>query len=242
MTPEIEAQVRELVAASMSPLDAGALRRALKLKAKLKDAFAHWLAGRGFVEWPPATAKGGPRYWTRSDEDVAEEIALAAAVTPLDPKKLLTAISKGKSGYPKDRGSALLAKLEDEGKLHRQPLLAETKYKLTSRLTEESREFLHRALRVVLRSLKALGESPVTVAEEKPEAGPDARILELLAQLEPQKGLLVTASRLRRAAIGISKEQFDDAVMRLYRSEQVLLHRHSGPFLLPADERNELIQ
>jgi hypothetical protein len=227
MTPEIEAKVREIVAASKAPVDAAALRRQLKVKAKQKDEFASWLAGLGFVEWP------GRKYWTRTAEDVAEQAALAAAVAAVLPKKLIATVTKGKTGYPKDRAEALLARLEDEGKLHRQPLLSLTKYKLTSRLTEDSREFLHWALRVVQRSLKALGD-PVEPADD--------RILAALAELEPQKGLLVTAQRLRRAVAGISKKDFDDAVLRLYRGEKVLLHRHSGPFLLPAEERNELIQ
>lgn len=238
MTPQFEARVREIVGASQTPLDAAAIRRQLKgefaVKAKEKAAFEQWLPSLGFIEWP--AAKAGPRYWTRSVEDVAEAAALAATVTPVLPKKLITTITRGKSGYPKDRVDALIARLEEEGKLHRQPLLAETRYKLTSKLGEESREFLHKALRAVTRALKALGEEP-----PQPEL-PDNRILNALAQLEPKKGLLVTAQRLRGAVPGLSKLDFDNAVLRLYRSEKVLLHRHSGPFLLPAEERNELVQ
>jgi hypothetical protein len=236
MTPQIEAKVREIVAGSKTPLDAAAIRRQLKgdfaVKAKQKDAFEQWLPSLGFIEWPGAKAK---RYWTRTAEDVAEDAALAAATVAILPKKLITTITKGKSGYPKDRAEALIAKLEDEGKLHRQPLLAETKYKLTSKLGEDQREFLHKALRIIERALRALGESVQT-------ARPDDLILHTLSELEPHKGLLVTAQRLRRAVPGISKQAFDEAVMRLYRSEKVLLHRHSGPFLLPAEERNELVQ
>lgn len=241
MTPPIEAKVREIVGSSPTPLDGAAIRRQLKgefaVKTKQKDAFEQWLPSLGLVEWP--AAKAGPRYWTRTAEDIAEGVALAATAVAVLPKKLIATITKGKSGYPKDRAEALIAKLEDEGKLHRQPLLAETKYKLTSKLSEDSREFLHKALRVVLRSLKALGDE---VAQPAASAPADDRILATLAELEPQKGLLVTAQRLRRAVPGIAKQDFDDAVLRLYRSEKVLLHRHSGPFLLPAEERNELIQ
>lgn len=248
MTPQMDAKVREIVAASSVPLDSAAIRRQLKgefaVKARLKDAFEQWLVGLGLIVWPAANAKSGPRYWTLSAEDVAETVALAvASATPVLPKKLIATIAKGKSGYPRDRAEGLIAKLEEEGKLHRQPLLAETKYKLTSRLPEDSREFLHRALHIIQRSLRALGEDfslPTKVVETA--SNPDERILATLAQLEPHKGLLVTAQRLRRAMPGLSKQDFDDAVMRLYRNEKILLHRHSGPFLLPAEERNDLIQ
>lgn len=245
--PELAVKVREIVAGAKNPLDAGAIRRQLKgehaVKAKFQDAFVQWLPSvEGLVVWPAAAAKpaSGPRYWTRTAEDVAMEMAVkAAAGAPVLPKKVIAAMTRGKAGYPKDQAEALLARLEDDGRLHRQPLLAETKYKLTSHLTEESREFLHRALRVVLRSLKALGEEvPVPVLAENPE---DRILAELLA-LEPHKGLLVTAPRLRHAVPGLSKQDFDEAVLRLYRSEKVLLHRHSGPFLLGAEERGELIQ
>ncbi len=242
MTPQIEAKVREIVAASKVPLDGAAIRRQLKgdfaVKAKQKDAFEQWLPSLGLVEWP--AAKYGPRYWNRTAEDVAEDAAMTATAVAILPKKLIATITKGKSGYPKDRIEGLIARLEDDGKLHRQPLLAETKYKLTSRLSEDSREFLQKALRVILRSLKALGDD---VAPPTASPSPaDDRILATLAELEPQKGLLVTSQRLRRAVPDIAKKDFDDAVLRLYRSEKVLLHRHSGPFLLPAEERNELIQ
>ena len=244
--PELAEKVREVVAGAKNPLDAGAIRRLLKgehaVNAKQKDAFQQWLASvDGLVEWPEGKAGSGPRYGTRTAEDVATEIALAAAsATPVLPTKLIAAITKGKSGYPKDRAGALVAQMEEDGKLHRQPLLAESKYKLTTNLPEDSRESLRRVLRVVLRSLKALGED--AGAPGKNEETADERILAVLVALEPQKGLLVTAPRLRRAVAGISKQAFDEAVMRLYRSEKVLLHRHSGPFLLTAEERGELIQ
>jgi hypothetical protein len=243
MTPQFEAKVREIVAAAATPLDAAAIRRQLKgefaVKPKEKAAFEQWLPSLGLVEWP--AAKAGPRYWTRTAEDVAEEAAVRAAATAIPPKKLVATITKGKSGYPKERADALIARLEAEGKLHRQPLLAETKYKLTSKLGEADRAFLHQALQVVLRSLKALGEEIPTLASPDVRHS-DIRILDALAQLEPRKGLLVTAQRLRRAVPDLAKQDFDNAVLRLYRSEKVLLHRHSGPFLLPAEERNELIQ
>jgi hypothetical protein len=87
-----------------------------------------------------------------------------------------------------------------------------------------------------------VGGSALAAGAAPPLVNEDERILAALAEIEPQKGLLVTAQRLRRAVPGLSKQGFDEAVLRLYRSEKLLLHRHSGPFLLPAEERSELIQ
>jgi hypothetical protein len=244
--PQLPDQIRELVAASKVPLDAGAIRRQLKgefaVKAKQLPEFVAMLPSiEGLVSWPAANEKAGPRYWTRTPEQAAEPLAIeTAAAAPVPAKKLITAITKGKAGYPKSSAEAFIARLEEEGKLHRQPLLAEAKYKLTSRLTDADRDYLRRALRVILRSLGSeVADIPQPVAAPPPA---DEKILDTLAALEPQKGLLVTASRLRRANEGIPKKDFDEAVMRLYRNERVLLHRHSGPHLLPEAERDELIR
>ncbi len=249
---ELADRVRAIVTASNAPLDAGAVRRQLKgefgVKPKQQPELAALLASmEGLVEWPAANAKGAPRYWGRSLRQVAETKAIeAAAAAPVAPKKLIGIISKGKTGIAKDQAEALLFELEESGKLHRQPLLAEAKYKMTSRLTEADRDYLHRALRVIMRSLQALGEDPqFAAAPPQPQPthdGLDELLLETLVRLEPRKGLVVTATRLRQALTGIPKPQFDNAVMRLYRAEKVLLHRHSGPHLLPPSERDELIQ
>lgn len=226
-------RIKELIAASAAPMDAAAVRRALKLKPRQLAEVEASLRLADLVEWPAATAKGGPRYWDRGPEALAEKAAIAAAGNgPVTVSKVVTAVCKGKAGLAKAAAPAFLAKLEEEGKLFRQPLLADAKYKLTSRLTDADREWLLRAQKIVERALKAL----TTLEAQKPS------LLEILERVEPNKGLLVSAARLRAAAAGLSKAGFDEAVMRLYREGKVILHRHSGPYLLPADEREQLIE
>jgi hypothetical protein len=241
--PQLADQIREIISTSKIPLDAAAIRRQLKgefaVKTKQQAELIALLPSiEGLVNWPPANDKAGPRYWIHTPEQAAEPIVLqAAAAAPVPPKKLITAITKGKAGYPKSAADSFITRLEEEGKLHRKPLLAESKYKLTSQLTEADREYLRRALKVILRSLGS-----DTPQEHTPPPLPDQRILDTLAEIEPQKGLLVTAPRLRQAISDVPKKDFDEAVMRLYRAEKILLHRHSGPHLLPESERSELIQ
>jgi hypothetical protein len=239
--PEFAAKVREIVASAPAPVDAAAIRRKLTgpfaVKPKEQAQFADFVSRiEGLIAWPAANAKSGPRYWISTPEQIAEAKALeAASAGPLAPAKLIAAIAKGKAGYPKAHASALLERLEEEGKLHRQPLLEEKKYKLTAKLTEADITYLRRALQKILR---ALGETAPPVAA----TSIDERILDALERIEARKGLVVSAPRLRQAVPGVSKADFDAAVMRLYRAEKVLLHRHSGPHLLSEAEREELVR
>lgn len=239
--PELAAKIREIVASAPAPVDVAGIRRKLTgpfaVKPKEQPQLADFVSRiEGLIAWPAANAKSGRRYWTSTPEQVAEAKAIeAASAGPLAPAKLITAIAKGKTGYPKAHASALLERLEEEGKLHRQPLLEEKKYKLTAKLTEADIAYLRRALQKILR---ALGETAPPVAT----TGIDEQILDALERIEPRKGLVVSAPRLRQAVPGVSKADFDAAVMRLYRAEKVLLHRHSGPHLLPEAEREELVR
>jgi len=245
--PDLSSQIRDIVAASPYPLDAAAIRRGLKgefaLKPKQLPALAAALPSVAeLVEWPAANPKRGPRYWTRTPSEVAQSAAItAAAEAPVVPRKIVTAMTKGRTGIPRERAEALLRDLEESGKLHRKPLLADSKYKLVSRLTEADREELLAALSRIQRSLAVFGEIIAVPAAPAPLLD-DSAVLRALEHVEPRKGLVVTAHRLRAALPEAPKKDLDQAVMRLYRAGKVLLHRHSGPLLLPEDERQELIQ
>ena len=136
--PELAAKIREIVAAAPSPVDVAGIRRKLTspfaVKPKEQPQLADFVSRlEGLIVWPALNAKSGPRYWTSSPEQVAEAKTIeAASAAPLPPAKLIAAIAKGKTGYPKAQAPALLERLEEEGKLHRQPLLEEKKYKLTA--------------------------------------------------------------------------------------------------------------
>lgn len=240
--PELAAKIREIVAAATAPVDVAGIRRKLTgpfaVKPKEQPQLAEFVSRlEGLIVWPALNAKSGPRYWTSTPEQVAEAKAIeAASAGPLAPAKLITAIAKGKAGYPKAQAAALLERLEEEGKLHRQPLLEEKKYKLTAKLTEADLAYLRRALQKILRALGEQPSAPVAATSI------DEQILDVLERIEPRKGLVVSAPRLRHAVPGVSKADFDAAVMRLYRAEKVLLHRHSGPHLLPEAEREELVR
>ena len=66
--------------------------------------------------------------------------------------------------------------------------------------------------------------------------------MKALAELEPMKGLLVTAPRLRRALPEFSKDEFDTALVHLQDQKRVILHRHSSPHSAPESERETLIR
>ena len=55
------------------------------------------------------------------------------------------------------------------------------------------------------------------------------QILDTIAELEPRKGLLVTAPRIYRALPDTAKSDIDGALIRLQDTRRLILHRHSNP-------------
>ena len=254
---DLAAVVREVLDRSAVPLNVTKLRSALpgsyKVPAKLKDAFVDSLASEaGIYEWP------GGKYWTRDHRSWAEPAMLASASMPVTAAKAIGAISKM---YGKAAAEALLAELLTSGALLRVPLFGGAKAKVCSRIQDEAafRAELDEARRVVEAGDRRLGSLPDGRASEAAvaEAWPlgsgtevrhklkiapplrpelDDQILNIIAELEPRKGLLVTAPRIYRALPDAAKSDIDNALIRLQDARRVILHSHSNPHSQPEDQ------
>jgi len=246
--PDLPGVIREVLGRAEQPLNLAKLRSQLngpyKVPAKLKDALVAMLAADASVyQWPAATAKAGPRYWTRSAREWAERVMIAAAADlPVAATKILSAVSKQ---YGKGPAEALLAELVAQGSLIRVPLFGGPKAKLCSRIPDEAafRAELDAARLVIEAGYGRLG-GPLPDGRGSVGREPvgDEEVLDALAILEPRKGLLVTAPRIYRALPEIAKAELDAALLRLQEARRVILHRHSNPQSLSDEERRSLIQ
>ena len=248
--PDLAAVIREVLERSPVPLNVAKLRALLpgpyKVPAKLKNDLVALL--QAFHQWP------GDRYWVRDGRAWAEPVMLAAAEMPVPASKAVSAVSKV---YGKPAAEVLLTELLAKGLLMRVPLFGGVKAKVCSKIADEGafRAELDAARAVIEAGYRRLdgGFIPLpdgrgsddagTGAGEKAGAGAeksvgaetaaaeaaDDQILETIATLEPQKGLLVTAARLYRALPGIPKEEIDAALIRLQDARRVILQRHSNP-------------
>lgn len=243
--PELAAAIREVLDRSTHPMNLAKLRSALpgpyKVPAKLKDALAALLAdevrANRLHEWP------GGKFWNRNCRAWAEPAMLAAAsAAPVASAKVIGAVSKV---YGRPASESLLAELVANGSLIRVPLFGGAKAKVCSRVLDEAafraeledakkvieagyrRLWLESATGGVTHWPQPLTEGPGSLDE--PQSSIDERLLNAIAELEPRKGLLVTAPRLYRAFSGASKVEIDDALIRLQDARRVILHRHSHP-------------
>ena len=245
--PDLAGAVHEVLSRAPQPLNSTKIRSSLvapfKVAPKLKDAFADLLnaeanAGRIFP-WAPATAKSGPRYWTLDAESWARLTLVKAAVQPITPVKLAASVAKQ---FGKKPAEALIGELCETGELIRIPLFGGgAKGSVCSTVSdpEAFRAQLDAARKIIEAGYRRLGLQQEPAAQLA--VALTDRLMNALAELEPQKGLLVTATRLRRALANVSKQDFDSAAIRLQQDRRVILHRHSNPNSLPEEERAALI-
>ena len=99
---------------------------------------------------------------------------------------------------------------------------------------------LERTIREVTDYYRGLGVTPGG-AGPAPEPASDVEAVKASLQaLEQREAAAVVIADVRRKS-GLPKEQFDHAVLELYRTGVVVLHRHDAPFLISEPERNELL-
>lgn len=233
--PDLAAAIREVLERSAQPLPLAKLRTALpgpyKVPLKLKDALLALLADEARAgrlhEWP------GVKYWTRDCRAWAEPLMLAAAVEPVASGKVIGAVLKV---YGRPQAEALLADLVRNGWLIRVPLFGGgAKAKVCSRIADEVafRTELDDARRVIDAGYRRLGDADRAASDgsglPRLAVPLDDHILTAIADLEPHKGLLVTAPRLYRAFPDIPKSEIDAALLRLQDARRVILHKHSNP-------------
>lgn len=253
--PDIGLTVRTILERAPEPLTADKIRKALpkpqavppKRKAELQTELDRLARDGQIVEWPRKGAS--PRYWHRDPRQCALDGILAAAETPLAPSKLMQAASRRAFGYPAKLMPPLVEELTAEGRLFREPMFGGTRATISTRPNNPAayRTELEGILRRVVRNLASLG-APVEqlVARAlggESTANAEQMILKALGEIEPQRGLLVAAPRLRQwpSLNQVSKTAFDQGACRLYESRKVFLHEHAAPFTLPPEEREALI-
>jgi len=255
LQPDIGIQVLEILRRATEPLTVDKIRRSLpkpyrvppKRKAELQVELERLATDGRIVEWPKKGAS--PRYWNRDPRQCAVEGILAAAENPLSPARLAQAASKRAFGYPAKLLPPLIVEMIKDGRLFREPPVGGTRAVVSLQPVnpEAYRAELEGILRQIARNLDRLGapvESLVRTALSGEAGGRiEEAIRKALLEIEPRKGLLVAAARLREwpSLVGYSKRAFDEAAWRLYHSRVVFLHEHAAPFTLSVEERETLI-
>ena len=245
--PDLAAAIQLILTDARQPLTVAKIKSSLpashKVKPKLKDAFAALLdaeaaAGRIHV-WP---SKKTVKYSTLNPREWASQAILKAAAEPVVLTKLVSAVSKQ---YPKKDAETLVAAMAETGELIRVPLFGigpKTKYASVIADAASFRAELDAARVILDAGYRRLGDADWrSFREASPPTAAKPDIMSTLAELEPQKGLLVTSARLRRVLTGWNKHELDAALVRLQLERKVILHRHSNAAALGGTERETLI-
>jgi hypothetical protein len=216
--------------------------------------------------FPPASAKGKPRYWDRD----ALAFGRGTILGLLDAKGPQTQASLRRSvkWLSDTQFAQLFEGLRAARELLPQPPVGGKRGELfgnrppspgpylkklgteLARTVETlmaagvSREDLRRACVELIESAGVtLGAAKCAVHQASPAAQPEPPdLIALMKRLEPgaERGALVGARDLRRAA-QLDKPRFDAAVLELSRQGRVSLHRHDYPASLTPEERDELV-
>lgn len=253
------------------PLTATKLAKRLDTPLKFKEGeltpvLNECVADGSLHAFPPASAKGKPRYWDR-DALTFARLTILGVVNAKGPQtqanlrkpvKWLTDAQFAQIFDNLLAARELLAHPPVSGSGRELfgirppppgPYLKKVGTEL-SRIVEKltaagvAREDLRRAL---VELIEAAGV-PIGAASAVPRdaaAAPrtdSVDLVSLMKRLEPgaERGALVGARDLRRAA-GLDKTRFDTAVLELSRRGHVSLHRHDFPASLTPQERDELV-
>ncbi len=251
--PDTAAAVSEVLQRSEKPLSvrgirqqlAGAFRLRPKQEAELKTLLQETAS---IHEWPKS------RFWIRDPKVIAETALLeAASDAPLTRSALNKAFGARVKAYPVTARNALIEELIGAGRLFQDPPWGGARVMLTAVRPdrEHYRQALEDQIKPILARFAAAGLDPrplidqiCTSAADPPAAtGLGDRILDVLNAMEPRKGLVVSAHRLRRVPelAGVDKAEFDEAVMRLAAQHRVFLHDHGAPLAVQPGEREELV-
>jgi hypothetical protein len=245
---EIVPAVREALQRSDKPLSltqlckqlTGPFRVPEKKKSELR-AVLQRDSPQGIYEWPKF--RGSIRFWDRDPKGVAEAALIEiASEKPITRSVLLKALAKKVTGY---KSETLIPELLHDRRLFEDPPWGRNR-KLTAIRPdpERYRSELEGQLRPILEKYAALGITPLaTSGTGAPTRVSAESIAEALERIEPRKGLVVALSRIRKAPEldGVSKSDFDRAVMQLLEQRRVFLHDHSAPHTLSAAEQEQLV-
>jgi hypothetical protein len=94
------------------------------------------------------------------------------------------------------------------------------------------------ALKVALASLEAEARAVNRAYSSRRVGG---QLLELMDQMEPAIGALISLGSLRRQATYIDRADFDDAIIDMATDGVVNLHRHDYPASLTKEEKEDMV-
>lgn len=211
--------------------------------------------------FPPATAKGKPKYWDRDLLEYGRQLVLRTLQSkgPLAVAKLQASIKE----LNKTQFDQILQTLRDAGSIYPHPpvksgpellglrppapeaylKIVQTELIKTVKKLREAHVSTEALRRAIVQTVEAAGISfGVSAQVDKITDSQPVDLVSLMRELEPgaSRGALVGARDLRRAA-GLSKGAFDQAAFDLAKEGQVSLHRHDYPASLTDSEREELI-
>ena len=215
--------------------------------------------------FPPATAKGQPRFWDRGLVEFAScsIVQMIEKKGPQPKAKLKTAIK----GLSDDQFQQAFQNLIASRKLQEHPPVGSSKTvkygteppvvepylkDLGTKLAKVIERLIaagvhQRSLRTAIDAWLAKGGMTTGQAAESEAERPTLQVnqidlLMLMRQIEPgaDRGALVTARELRRAA-SLDKAEFDRLVLETARQGRLMLHRHDHAAGLSPTERDELV-
>jgi hypothetical protein len=245
---------------------AGIVSASIKIPELILTSILDDAVSKGLLyPFPPATAKGKARYWSRDFVDFGCYLIIQSIQKKgPQPKTKLKSAAKGLND---EQFQLALKKLIDSQQVREHPPLGKSKsapYGIHPPAPEPYMKDLGNQFGKVVEQLIAAGvdrrdltdvvetwfaKAGITLAPKtslpSDQATTEVREIDLLIlvrQIEPgaDRGALVTARELRRAA-NLDKLQFDQSVLGLARQGKLMLHRHDHASGLTTSERDELV-
>ena len=268
-TSETLERVIAVIQGTSEPMTAGQISKLLvaphKLsEAKLTPVLDEFVLTSRLKSFAAKTAKGKPRYWDRSVNELGRSLIIAA-IAKKGPQAR-TSLRTAAKQVPNETFEAAMKFLVETGVIFEHPPLLKKKetYGTTppaagpylavvgTQLTRIVDQLLVAKVppSELRRSLLELVEStgisiyasttpiePAAVSQDT-----DIDLLALIRRIEPaaDQGALVPARDLRRVA-KLAKAHFDRAVLDLARQGRVMLHRHDFAAGLSEADRDELV-
>lgn len=269
-TQEAKAEVLKVISRTSEPLVAKKISALLVAPFKISPTVLvpildEYVVSGQLHAFPPATAKGQPRYW---DRDLTEfgrvlMVGLIEKKGPQPRSKLKTAAK----GLDEARFQTAVQSLLDSHRVYEHPPLGKSKVVAFGLRPPAPAAYLKEIglqLARVIHQLSAVGVTTSDLSDAvdqlfsqaglkrdsidarttaiDSQADLELELLGLIRQIEPgaEQGALVTARELRRVA-NREKSCFDQAVLTLARKGLLMLHRHDYPSGLSPFERDDLV-
>ena len=218
-----------------APVSRAKLSKDLRLTAKQADAHLSEAVRSGAAfQWP--RLRGAVRYWHRDPAVlVREEILNVAAGSALTRRELVRAISPRAHDCGTKIVQSTVRALLEEGWLRSGKTIGPA---LCYR-TDRPRPLVEASFAALSERLRRLGIEDAEMATA--DVSPAEALFDQIVLLQPAPGIPVTVRSLRAAMPGMSKAEFDAAVLSLADQRRIYLTTHDHGWALPEAERHELV-